>query len=59
MWTVLDQVLLDQLVLDGDGVRSTSCGMVWKSIMNGIGPTCSVVMDTHGWLVLDQRIGWS
>ena len=36
--------------------RSTCCGMVWKSIMNGIGPTCSVVIDKHGWLVLDQRV---
>ena len=45
-------------MLDGD-VLDQHGGMVWKSIMNGIGPTCSVVIDKHGWLVLDQRVLWS
>ena len=44
-------------MLDGD-VLDQHDGMVWKSIMNGIGPTFSVVIDKRGWLVLDQRVLW-
>ena len=43
-------------MLDGD-VLDQHCGIVWKSIMNGIGPT--LVIDKHGWLMLDQRVLWS